>query len=60
MSIISRRTVIASVLDLAASIAGAQDQPARPIVITNVNVFDGLNEELIDGANVVVSGKLIA
>jgi imidazolonepropionase-like amidohydrolase len=30
------------------------------ILITNVNVFDGVNEQLIDNANVLVEGNLIA
>ncbi|MFD0980340.1 metal-dependent hydrolase family protein [Tropicimonas aquimaris] len=53
------RTLIASSLVLAASVAGAQEDPAGPILITNVNVFDGLNEELIENANVVIDGNLI-
>ena len=31
-----------------------------PILFTNVNVFDGVNEELIENANVFVVGNLIA
>lgn len=43
---------------LASSPAMAQDQ--SPILITNVNVFDGVNEALIENANVVVTGNLIS
>jgi hypothetical protein len=31
-----------------------------PILFTNVNVFDGVNEELIENANVFVVGNRIA
>ncbi|MCE8537176.1 amidohydrolase family protein [Ruegeria pomeroyi] len=37
----------------------AQSQEASPILFTNVNVFDGVNETLIEDANVVVTGNLI-
>ena len=33
--------------------------PAGPVLFTNVNVFDGVNEALIENANVVVTGNLI-
>ena len=55
-----KRFLAASAFALAASAAGAQDDPAGPIAITNVNVFDGLNEALIEGANVVIKGNLIS
>ena len=29
-------------------------------LITNVNVFDGASEELIEGASVLIEGKLIS
>jgi len=41
------------------SVAIAQDNPAQ-ILITNVNVFDGVNENLIENANVLIEGNLIA
>lgn len=44
-------------LALAAGPSLAQDN--APILITNVNVFDGVNEALIEDANVVVTGNLI-
>ena len=55
-----RKTLISSAFVLAASAAGAQDDPAGPILITNVNVFDGVNEALIENANVVIDGNLIS
>ena len=42
-----------------ASAAFAQDEPF-PILFTNVNVFDGVNGELIENASVLVNGNLIA
>ncbi|UWQ40714.1 hypothetical protein K3718_14320 [Leisingera aquaemixtae] len=60
MTSMFRSGVVASVLVLAAPVAGAQDDPASPIVITNVNVIDGLNEVLIEDTNVVIEGNLIA
>ena len=38
----------------------AISQDGTQILITNVNVFDGVNEELIENANVVVTDNLIA
>ena len=36
-------------------------QASQPVtLITNVNIFDGVNEKLIENASVVVSGNLIA
>nr|WP_245220662.1 amidohydrolase family protein [Ruegeria sp. HKCCSP335] len=55
-----RHVLAASTLVLAASLSAAQDDPAGPIVITNVNVFDGVNEALIGNANVVIDGNLIS
>ena len=40
------------------AIAQAQEE-SFPILFTNVNVFDGVNEDLIENANVVVTGNLI-
>ncbi len=37
----------------------AQDEPNR-ILITNVHVFDGVNEDLIEDANVLIEGNIIA
>ncbi len=42
-----------------AAAATAQDEP-MPILFTNVNVFDGVSETLIEDANVLVTGNLIS
>ena len=41
------------------SVAIAQDNPAQTL-ITNVNIFDGVNKKLIENANVLIEGNLIA
>jgi imidazolonepropionase-like amidohydrolase len=43
---------------VAAAAASAQDA-SGPILFTNVNVFDGVNEALIENANVVITDNLI-
>ena len=40
------------------SVAIAQDNPAQTL-ITNVNIFDGVNEKMIENANVLIEGNLI-
>lgn len=57
----SRFKSLTAALALAASVplpAAAQDA-SGPILFTNVNVFDGVNEALIVNANVVVTGNKI-
>lgn len=44
---------------LSATAVFAQDE-TFPILFTNVNIFDGVNEELIENGNVLVQGNLIA
>ena len=39
--------------------AAAQDSAPSQILFTNVNVFNGVNETLIDGTSVLVEGNLI-
>lgn len=51
-----RKVLAATLVALTTSTAGAQD---APILFTNVNVFDGVNEQLIENANVVVTGNMI-
>ncbi len=51
-----RPLAAAALITAAAGPATAQDGPT---LITNVNVFDGVNEALIENANVVVTGNLI-
>lgn len=52
----------AALLSAALSLAGpsAIAQDASPIVFTNVDVFDGVNETLTENANVVIEGNLIS
>ncbi|MEW2915018.1 amidohydrolase family protein [Leisingera sp. JC11] len=57
MSLQIRASVCALTLALASSPALSQD--GAPTLFTNVNVFDGVNETLIENANVVVTGNLI-
>ena len=38
----------------------AQEEPPRPVLLTNVHIFDGVNEQRIQNANVLVQGNLIA
>ncbi|WP_428927435.1 amidohydrolase family protein [Marinibacterium sp. SX1] len=52
-----KAAVVAAFLTSAAS--ALQGQEAGPILFTNVNVFDGVNETLIENANVVVTGNLV-
>jgi len=44
---------------LSATAVFAQDE-TFPILFTNVNIFDGVNEKLIENGNVLVQGNLIA
>lgn len=48
-----------AVLTMALGVAPAMAEEAGPILITNVNVFDGVNEALIKNANVVISDNII-
>lgn len=52
-----QRLVLIVLFIAAPSMAQQED---FPILFTNVNVFDGVNEELIENANVFVVGNLIA
>ena len=50
-----------SILALSPVVAHAQDAaPDGPILFTNVDVFDGVNEALIEDVNVVVTGNKIS
>ena len=42
------------------SVAGAQQDTSPQILITNVDVFDGVNEARIENANILVEDNLIA
>jgi imidazolonepropionase-like amidohydrolase len=47
------------ILSLGTAMAQAEEKGPPPILFTNVNVFDGFNPELIEGANVLVEGNVI-
>ena len=46
-------------LVLAVSAMAQEAKPVSKVLITNVNVFDGVSEKLIRNANVVVTGNKI-
>ncbi len=52
------KLALAALLAASATAAVAQDAPTQTL-FTNVNVFDGSNEQLIENANVLVEGNLI-
>lgn len=54
-----QKIVTTALFLMAAALANAQDDTLSPILIANVNVFDGANETLIEDTNVVVTGNLI-
>jgi imidazolonepropionase-like amidohydrolase len=54
-----KRLLVSLVVSFWCSLASAQQEPPRPILFTNVHVFDGVSEERIENANVVVTGSLI-
>lgn len=58
MSIFLKSAIGALALGMVSVPAFAQD--AGPILFTNVNIFDGVNETLVENANVVVSGNRIS
>jgi len=51
--------VAACVVAVSVSLPAVAQDPSGPILFTNVNVFDGVNEALIKNANVVVTDNLI-
>ena len=54
-----KRLLVSLVVSFWCTLASAQQEPPRPILFTNVHVFDGVSEERIENANVVVTGNLI-
>ena len=46
-------------MGLAVSAMAQEAKPVSKVLITNVNVFDGVSEKLIRNANVVVTGNKI-
>jgi len=53
-----KKLLVAALFAAANTFAQAQDAPQQTL-ITDVNVFDGVNEALIENANVLVEGNLI-
>ncbi len=58
MKTLASLTAIAGFVSLAASGALAQDALPQTL-FTNVHIFDGISEERIENANVLVEGNLI-
>ncbi len=58
MKTLTSLTAIAGLVSLAASGALAQDALPQTL-LTNVHIFDGISEERIENANVLVEGNLI-
>jgi imidazolonepropionase-like amidohydrolase len=56
---LSRLATSLAALALVTGGASAQDEAPMPILFTNVHVFDGVSEQRIMNANVVVEGNLI-
>jgi len=54
-----RNLTTALVVAVSFALPAAAQEPSGPILFTNVNVFDGVNEALIKNANVVVTDNLI-
>ncbi|MBW4936014.1 metal-dependent hydrolase family protein [Marinobacter sp. F4206] len=53
-------SILAKPVLAADSATEAESTPKPQTIITNVNIFDGLNEDLIENANVVITGNLIS
>lgn len=53
------KSLVLSAIALSATCSQAISQERTPILFTNVNVFDGVNEQLIENASVVVTNNLI-
>ena len=51
-------TFFAATVAITAGMAAAQDAP-KQVLFTNVHVFDGINEDRIENASVLVEGNLI-
>lgn len=55
-----KKSILAAFLAVACGSAFAQDEPAGPILFTNVKVFNGTDQTLTENANVVVTGNMIS
>ena len=56
-AILTGRSV--GLLAFGASAASAQDEAPRQVLFTNVNIFNGVDGELMENGSVLVEGKLI-
>ncbi|MCW3172360.1 metal-dependent hydrolase family protein [Shewanella subflava] len=54
-----KNVTAALVVAVSFALPAAAQEPSGPILFTNVNVFDGVNADLIKNANVVVTGNKI-
>ena len=55
----SKNLIAALAVAVSVALPTAAQEASGPILFTNVNVFDGVNEGLIKNANVVVTDNLI-
>jgi imidazolonepropionase-like amidohydrolase len=55
----SKNLIAALAVALSVALPAVAQDASGPILFTNVNVFDGVNEALIENANVVVTDNLI-
>ena len=53
------KTLAVGLLALGASAASAQDEVPRQVLFTNVNIFNGVDGELMENGSVLVEGNLI-
>jgi len=54
-----KNLIAALVVAVSVALPAVAQEASGPILFTNVNVFDGVNEALIKNANVVVTGNKI-
>ena len=55
----SKNLIAALAVAMSVALPAVAQDASGPILFTNVNVFDGVNEALIENANVVVTDNLI-
>lgn len=55
-----KKSVVALFLCVIGGSVLAQDDPAGPILFTNVNLFNGVDQSIVENANVVVTGNKIS
>ena len=57
--LLPKKLTAALVVAVSFALPAAAQEPSGPILFTNVNVFDGVNADLIKNVNVVVTGNKI-